>query len=366
VLDDARPRENLRRQPQHHLEAHMIDIPAILAAATTEQQLGFRLEAIFMPEARRQRNAFYEANSNPRFVHYTRADAALDIIRKKRLWLRNTTAMVDYREVQHGFDLLAGWFNAKNKGNREKFIAVFDAIHPGAALEAITRFDEMWQRTDVGVRVHTYIGSVSVHDPSEDDHGRLSMWRAFGADAGARVALVFKVPVLSGAVQFLQCTFSPVAYLNEERAYKIIEEVLVNAKLESDFLRSLSYDQLRDWIYLAFALAATCVKHEGFKEEQEWRILYFPGLNPPSTPPVIESEIVSLGGVPQTIYKFPLDARVAPEVAALDVAAMFDRLIIGPARYPWGMYEAFTKTLEEAGVADAGSRVITSTIPIRS
>ena len=57
---------------------------------------------------------------------------------------------------------------------------------------------------------------------------------------------------------------------------------------------------------------------------------------------------------------------MAPEIAEIDIAAIFDRLIIGPSRYPWVMYEAFKKTLERAGVADAGSRIITSLIPIRN
>ena len=232
-----------------------------------------------MPEARRQRNEFFASNPNPRFVHYTRAEAALKIIKKKRLWLRNTTAMVDFREVEHGFDLLAKLFHGGD--NRKQFLATFDEIYSGAALEAITKFDAMWQRPDFGVRGHTYIASVSVHDPSEDSYGRLSMWRAFGTDAAARVAFVFRVPPLSGAAEFLQCIFSPVAYLNEERAHQIIEEVLTNVAQGQEFLRTVPYEQIVNLIYFTFALAAVCVKHEAFKEEQEWRIVYLPGLFPP-------------------------------------------------------------------------------------
>jgi hypothetical protein len=340
----------------------MIDLPALIAAATPEQQLALRLEGIFMPEVRRQRNAFYATDDNPRFVHYTPAEAALQIINKKRLWLRNATAMVDFREVEHGFDLLSKWFNTGE--NRKRFVAAFDAVHPGAALEAMTKFDQMWQRADFGVRGQTYIASVSVHHPSEDDHGRLSMWRAFGADAAARVAIVFKVPPLSGAAEFLQCIFSPVAYPSKQRAHQIVEEVIANLGREQAFLRTVPYQTIVNNIYFMFALAAICVKHEGFKEEQEWRIIYLPGFYPPPNPPLIEREIVTIGGVPQPINKFPLDASVAPEIASLDVATMFDRLIIGPARLPFVMDQAFREILQKAGIADP--RVIASTIPIRS
>ncbi len=128
----------------------MNDVPALLAAASPEQLRGFRLDAIFMPEGRRLRNALYSSPTPPRFVHYTRAEAALGIIEKKRLWLRNTTSMLDYREVQHGYNLLLQWFNTGN--NRTTFMQAFDEIHPGAAAAAIKSFDETWTRTDVGVQ----------------------------------------------------------------------------------------------------------------------------------------------------------------------------------------------------------------------
>ena len=218
----------------------MPNLSALIAAGTPEQQQVFRLEGIFLPEVRRLREQFFANDLNPRFVHYTRAEAALEIIKKKRLWLRNATAMVDFREVEHGFDLLSKWFHTGD--NTARFIAAFDAIHSGAANEAIKAFDEMWQQDDFGVRLHTYLASVSVHDPSEDSHGRLSMWRAFGADA--RVAFVFKVPPFSDAVEFLQCVFSPVAYLNEERVHQIIEQILANVTQEQGFLRAVPYKQI--------------------------------------------------------------------------------------------------------------------------
>jgi hypothetical protein len=73
-------------------------------------ELGVRLESIFMPYARSQRIKFLTDASgirpSARFVHYTSAESALKIIESKRVWMRNTTCMADYREVQHGFEIL--------------------------------------------------------------------------------------------------------------------------------------------------------------------------------------------------------------------------------------------------------------------
>ena len=76
-----------------------------------------RLERILIPHARRQRETHYadhSATNNPiaRFVHYTSADAALKIIGSKRVWMRNTTCMADYREVQHGYEITAILFQS--------------------------------------------------------------------------------------------------------------------------------------------------------------------------------------------------------------------------------------------------------------
>src|SRR5712664_1310320 len=73
-------------------------------------QLALRLERIFMPQARKQRiQAGFDdehVQTPIRFVHYTSAEAALKIIRSKRMWMRNTTCMTDYREVQHGLKII--------------------------------------------------------------------------------------------------------------------------------------------------------------------------------------------------------------------------------------------------------------------
>jgi len=60
-------------------------VAALLAMATPEQLRGFRLESIFMPEGRRQRDALFKSNPNPRFVHYTRAEARLRSSKKTPL-----------------------------------------------------------------------------------------------------------------------------------------------------------------------------------------------------------------------------------------------------------------------------------------
>lgn len=337
-----------------------ITIPSV----TPEQlQLAYKIEGIFMPEAKRQRiKAGFgdDRHQEPtRFVHYTSAKAALEIIKSKRMWMRNTTCMSDYREVRHGLDIIHRFFADKTKSG--PFIAALDACHSGVAQEAV----ELFNRFGSTIYLSTYITSISEHDNTEDSYGRLSMWRAFGGST--RVGIVFRIPRFSGATIALNVVFSPVAYLEEPAAHGVMTEVVSNIEQNRDFLCSLERNRLLTIVYFMLSAAATCLKHKGFQEEREWRAIYSP-RSPIFTPSplAMESSIEAIGDVPQLIYKLPLDGSVSPVVADLDFSKMFERLIIGPSPYPWVMYGAFVEALTKAGCPEADNRVITSDIPIRT
>lgn len=188
----------------------------------SESETNKLLESIFNPYALRQMEEFVRKqrdHTQASFVHYTSAEAALRILEKKRIWMRNVTCMADYSEVQLGFKLLN---EILFEGNHQGLNALNEALAgwaEGAAAEAIQFFNKWW--TDI--RFNTYITSISEHDESEDQHGRLSMWRAFGGN-DVRVALVFKFPfsLLYGKV--FNLVVSPVAYLKKEQVKERISE----------------------------------------------------------------------------------------------------------------------------------------------
>jgi|SRR5579864_8788498 len=317
-----------------------------------------RIAGIMMPYALRRMQAVYERSPQGRFVHYTSAEAALNIIRTKRFWLRNTNCMADYREVQHGFDIFNQYFLDATKG--KAFIDAFDACSPGVANEAITAFNNWWQ----DISLNTYIACLSEHDDLEDQHGRLSMWRAFGG-TGTRVGIVLRFPYVSSSALALAVSFSPVAYLSESGAHAIIDEVVANVSVQTnrEYLRTLKREAFVQLIFQMFVSGVVCLKHVGFHEECEWRAIYTPGRWLSS---LITSSIEVVAGVPQIVYKVPLDSSASPLIADLDFAKVFDRLIVGPTPYPWPVYGAFVEALETAGVADAQVRVFVSGIPIRA
>jgi hypothetical protein len=333
-----------------------------MAFTPEQRQLLMKLESVFLPSSLRRRTDFYrnpQSGENPsaRFVHYTSADAALNIIRTKRIWMRNTTCMTDYREVRHGYDLLNGFLS--KEGKEKALMDALERCHSGAATEAFALFRQWWQ----SVQLNSFITSISEHDPKEDINGRLSMWRAFGGGNIARVAVVLNVPWISDIGDDLKLTFSPVEYLTSDDANSQLDAVVENVKNQCEFLKSIERSKLIGAVFNMVLSRVLCVKHEGFHEEREWRVIYSPKIQ---SSQFMEAATESVAGVPQTVYRLPLDGIGPNSLQDLSLPKLLDRLIIGPSPYPWAMYDAFATVLTEAGVENAASRIVCSNIPIRA
>jgi hypothetical protein len=322
--------------------------------ASAEQLELVKLQSIFMPYAVRRREAI--AQRNGRFVHYTSAESALNIIQSKRIWMRSTTCMSDYSEVQHGGRILQGFF--ADSANKTTFVQALDACAAGLAQEVLHLFDQWWN----DLQLQSYIFSISEHDEAEDLHGRLSMWRAFSRSS-ARVAIVMRLPLTEGSAAPLNLLLSPVSYFTDTQVYGELHSVARNIEANRDFLQKTNRPSVVSVAFHMLVLAALCLKHEGFHEEREWRLIYSPKRNPSS---LISSSIELIDGVPQTVYKIPLEGTPSADLVGIDIPHLLDRVIIGPSLYPWAMYEAFVTALMVAGIKDANARVFISGIPIRT
>ncbi len=320
------------------------------------------LECIFHPYAMEQMEGFAKKRGDGQvsFVHYTSAKAALGIIQSKRVWLRNVTGMCDYSEVLHGQSLLGSVLHKDHEKGLVALTEAVDGCAPGATAEAFQLFRQTWN----DIHYNTYVTCISEHNKEEDEHGRLSMWRAFGGRE-VRVAIVFTFPYSLLRANVFSLVVSPVAYLGEQQLQTEVYRVVGKINQHRDFLKSVGREQIVTSLYNMLVAAVTCLKHEGFKEECEWRLIYAP-VRWPSPLIAQERSTEDIGGIPQIIYKIPFDANIpsAPEgLEQLDFSRLFDRLIVGPTVYPYSMLEAFVTALQKAGVPEP--RIVPSGIPIR-
>lgn len=311
---------------------------------------------LFTPYAAdKARERFPTKESRALFVHYTSAEAALSIIKEKRLWMRRTSCMADYREVSHGFETLNRLFNPVVK----PLLDELDRHVPGTGTQALHTFNRDWRQ----IRDHTYITSLSEHDERENLNGRLSMWRAFGASIEPRVAIVFSLPWYTEVTQYLSLIFSPVGYFTEEEVARQTSEITDKIRANSSLLRSVDPRWIFGCAFSMLLIAVTCLKHEGFHEEREWRVIHQPTRWPSA---FVKPARKIVSGVPQMVYELPLDASASDKIAELDLTRVLERIIIGPTQYPLSIWEAFVEALTEANIPEPAQKVWASTIPIRT
>jgi hypothetical protein len=310
-----------------------------------------RLARILFPYA-------YERNlsarlQGTRFVHYTSAEAAMCILRSKEMWMRKSSCMNDFLEVQYGLTRLYRAYGQSEAG--KSFKSILNKIFEGITADIEKLFDGWTPH----FQTSTYFTCLSEHEAKEDTFGRLSMWRAYGETTG--VGLVVNNAVFLTPSDGFGAYSSPVAYLNDQEFEKQFRQVAENIDKEADFIKTEGREAVTARIFHMLRFATLCTKHPGFAEEKEWRIVYCPTLE---NSQYLVKDIKVFRGIPQPIYKIPLK-DISEVGLAASIPNLLDRIIIGPTQYPLALAEAFYKLLVEAQVPDPESRICVSDIPLR-
>jgi hypothetical protein len=308
---------------------------------------------IFFPYMRSKQKEI-ESNKT-RFVHYTSADAAMKILESKEVWMRESSCMNDFMEVQYGFERVLG---AYDKGNEcgQKFQAAINSIADGISTDIEKLFNGWWPHLERD----TYFTCVSEHNDSEDITGRLSMWRAYSQSTGAAIVM-HNEPFLSES-DALKAYTTPVAYLSDEEFKNEFCKVADNITANIELIKTLPRENVISYIFEMLKFAAVATKHPGFKEEKEWRVVYFPNYEKSSH---IIPRVKTFNSDPQPIYAIPLQNIPAEGLTGVEIPELIERIIIGPTEYPVAIRKAFITLLAQAGVQNPETKVWASNIPLR-
>lgn len=293
-------------------------------------------------------------DSSHRFVYYTNAETAFRILQNREIWMRETTTMNDYFEVEHGFNCLDDAYKSEaGKGLQDTLNSCFEGI----TEEVLPAFND-WLPS---IRYDTFIACFSEHPSTEDDHGRLSMWRAYGQRAG--VALVFKNDIKALENEAAGLLISPVAYWAKEDVENQLAIIAARINEDIKFVKDLGREQVKHIVFNMFRVAVLCTKHPGFAEEKEWRVILTPKLQPS---PLVQQSTEIIKGSPQIIQKLKLKNHEEKGIIDFELPNLLDRIIIGPCEFPVAIHKAFFEQLTELGIPDAGKRVTISQIPLRT
>ena len=291
-----------------------------------------------------------------RFVHYTTAQSALEILQSKCLWMRNATCMNDYNEMAHGLHCVIEAF--RTDAGKE-FNAALDASHAGLAKE----LDDKFTAAAPELIAHTYISSVSEHSDDEEAYGRLSMWQSYGSKAGA--AIVLNPGPFLRPTDALPIWVSPVAYIGPQGVQAEIQKIAEKMDSQRALLATVPREELLEIAFRMLIISVVSSKHEGFREEREWRIVHMPTLWP-ADPERLPLNQVSLSGVPQPIFRIPFVDYPDEGFYGATIPDLIHRIIVGPTQYPAASRMAFAQVLGAAGVELSLDRVHCSDVTLRT
>jgi hypothetical protein len=309
------------------------------------------IERIFFRYASAMRQAAIRERS--RFVHYTSAAAAMSIIKGKSVWLRKATAMNDFLEVTHGKECVEAAYRGPSGLT---FQQALNSIHAGITKEFESLFSGWLPFLD-----DAYLLAISEHEQDEDDLGRLSMWRAYGVGSG--VALVLRhEPFTREDDNGINAYTSPVLYGGTSDVALHLKEAADAILANKAFVGQMSREECKQIVFNMFLFAVLSLKHRGFEEEREWRVVHSPRLHPSK---ILQKRVELVRGVPQVVFAVPLAAEHNGVAIGLSLDSLLDRVIVGPTEYPDVMREAFVQLLHEAGVHDPDKKVHVSQIPLR-
>lgn len=281
-----------------------------------------------------------------RLAHYTTAAVAHNILKHRQIWMRNAAVMNDFSEIDHGLACIRTALTGE-QGRRMR--SLLNAVHDDLFEKLLERLAAVGLSRSV--RSETYLTCLSEHKDTEDFLGRLSMWRAYGGSSG--VALLFPYGSILTSPLNHNVHSSKVTYSSIAGYADVFSEMIDGLEREKAAIDQCTADEALQAVWTALSAAILSIKHQGFEEEQEWRVVYTAALRSVGNP--LPNEHQTIRGLPQTIYKLPIPA----------MRFEYPSLIIGPSDFPETIKDTFVELILEQGIDDAATRVTVSDIPLR-
>lgn len=214
-------------------------------------------------------------------------------------------------------------------------------------------------------RFQLFVTCFSEHSVKNDANGKLSMWRGYGKNGG--VAFVLNKEIFCSDFSALEPIYTtPVEYLDEEGFRNKIQEFIISvesAKYELEAViqsGKLNKNILESCISEVLIYALISIKHPGFSEEKEWRVIC------PYQNQKIHGAYRDVNGIPQIIKLIPLTTNEKSDNEGFSIFEILDHILIGPTPYAYAEKQAFMQLLTEYGLPNAAEKVVISDIPYRA
>lgn len=293
-----------------------------------------------------------------RLAHYTSIITLESILKFNQLWLSNPLFMNDHEELRFGLQVA------------EQEFMIHDGIRKACGKsenheQLIARFQEKLRQIGTEHAFDTYISCFSLHNPSDDRDGKLSMWRGYGGN-GDGVALVFD----TNAIKETDTNFLILAKVRYQSRQQRAEWIRRKLDLFAELMTQYQLSSSEYWIAIDSLLERLKVysiftKHHGFREEQEWRLVYLRERDRSQ----MLTEMLGYAIGPTGIQpKLKLDLKRLGEIVKQDLSPtnIISQLILGPSISSPLLQATVIRMLETLNLRDLSAKVVASETPYRN
>ncbi|BBD37073.1 hypothetical protein Amn_19530 [Aminobacter sp. Y103A] len=280
--------------------------------------VGLRLESLLWSRVKEQNRRILK-NKSKILVHYTSSSTLLNILQRQEVWMRNARGMNDFSEIRYARKLFLSYFLDQNR--RAVFAKACNDCHKNSFVSLSNFFDGNISY----VENQTYITCLSIHDKKKDAGGRLSMWRGYGGGAVAAAVVIKKHSVMNLPFGIIGVK---VEYPDEKGFFESIDEIKDYLIMHKNAFSSVPADIFIKFIVAKLQIILSTTKHPGFREEEEWRLLYMPNMFKSDPLEALKAQAAPKG-IPETIYKIPIGKALGPQAVAT-VDELVEQVIIGP------------------------------------
>lgn len=188
------------------------------------------------------------------------------------------------------------------------------------------------------------------------------MWRAYCCKPDG-VALVLNTEAFRLESNALNAYSSPVFYGTVGEFHAKFREMLANISANAETIRSaMSAQDVLGAVFMAILFGAVCLKHPGFEEEKEWRVIHMPAIKQPS---LLRRREVTIRGKEETIFEIPLKDAPEQGLVGIEVKDLMNHIVIGPSNRTETIRAALADALAKRRIKNPASRIVASEIPLR-
>jgi Protein of unknown function (DUF2971) len=293
-------------------------------------------------------------------AHYTSLDVLEKIMQTNEIWFSNPLFMNDHQEMRfvlfEALKVIAELQNDKDAlslaGGVQNFTKISSAFH------------NAFQNFDINHALDVYVFCLSKYDPENQRDGLLSMWRGYGAN-GEGAALVFNTGFVT-LVPESPLLIVEVQYANDSerrawlhKTFHQLLSVIASHHITEQNLMAIGFNLFQ--LALVFSLTS---KHPGFREEQEWRVIYLPDRDPFGLMKDRRSYLRRNNRLEPKL-RFPIEPLKIEPRQTWTFDSIVERVVLGPTHSSFAGAMLARRMFTALGKPGFASKVWVSEIPYR-